>query len=78
MDDMQSLENVINELKYIEDNNWDNMDHLNSVEMLLTSNNNGTDKDDEISDYFTNLKDIMQEAINTTNNIMSLMGEMEE
>lgn len=78
MEDYRTTKNVLNELKNIEKNNWDNMDHITSIDLLLTSNNNGTDKDDRISERFYELKDRMQQVIDSTNEIISLLNEEAE
>ncbi len=71
MKDNTSLENIVHEMKNIEDNNWNNIDHVNSIQMLLTSNNNGTTKDEIISQKVKDLRDKLQETINATSELIS-------
>lgn len=75
MEDKRTVEGIINQIKDIEKNNWDTMEHITSIEMLLTSDNNGTDKDDEISEKFFELRRKMQEVIDSTNEIVFSLNE---
>lgn len=77
MEDRRTVEGIINQIKDIEKNNWDTMEHITSIEMLLTSDNNGTDKDDEISQKFFELRRKMQEVIDSTNEIVFSLNENE-
>lgn len=75
MQDKKTLENIAQQVKLIEKNNLDNLESMTSIEMLLTSNNNGKSKDESLSHKFSQLKDKMQETINSTHDIIFMLGE---
>ena len=77
MQDKKTLENITEQIKSIEKNNLNNLENLISIEMLLTSNNNGKTKDESLSHKFSDLKDKMQETIDSTHDIIFMLGENE-
>ncbi len=75
MDDKRTIENISEQLQAIERNNFSSMDSLTSMEILLFSNNNGTSKDRGMSQKLSVLKSKMQEAVDATNEIKSMLGK---
>ncbi|EOC99647.1 hypothetical protein [Caldisalinibacter kiritimatiensis] len=75
MEDYNTIENIINQMKDVEKNNWSNMEFISGIDLLLTSNNNGTDKDEELSQKFYSLREKMQEVIDSTNDILTYLNE---
>ncbi|MTI68488.1 MAG: hypothetical protein FH753_18060 [Firmicutes bacterium] len=75
MKDKNSLENIMQVIKSIEDNNWDNLDLANGVDMMLISNNNGTSKDKILTEQFDELRDKLEETINATNEFLSTLND---
>lgn len=77
MDDYNTLEHIMNQLENIEKNNWETMDYINTVDLLLTSNNNGNVKDPYLSKRFEALRDHLEEAIQSANEFMTLLKNPE-
>ena len=77
MQDKKTLENITEQIKSIERNNLNNLENLISIEMLLTSNNNGKTKDESLSHKFSELKDKMQKTIDSTHDIIFMLGDNE-
>lgn len=75
MDDKRTMENISEQVQSIERNNFSNMSSLNSMEMLLTSNNNGTSKDRVMSQRLNVLKHKTQEAVDAFNEFKSTLGK---
>ncbi len=77
MEDYRTLDNIIHEMKIIEDNIWDSMEHLNSIDMLLSSNDNGSSKDEDISEGYLYMRDKAQELIEAMNDFISMINDDE-
>lgn len=75
MEDKRSLENISLQIKAIERNNENNLDSMTSIEMLLTSDNNGATKDSQLSEKIYELRNKINETINATNEIMTTIDE---
>ncbi len=54
MENPRTIGEIIKQTKQIEENNWHSTQYLNSINMLLTSNDLGTIKDDNLSKSSTN------------------------
>lgn len=75
MDDHQALANIISEIKTIEENNEDNMQHINSIDMLLVSNDNATLEDEILSERFSDLSDKVADLVNATEEFITLVRD---
>ncbi|WP_066499350.1 hypothetical protein [Abyssisolibacter fermentans] len=78
MDDNVNIENIIEEIRIINDNNFSNAEHVNNIELLLVSNNNGKVKDADIAYKFSDLKDKVEEIASTTNEMLESLGDYED
>lgn len=78
MDDNVNIENIIEEIKIINDNNFSNAEHVNNIELLLVSNNNGKVKDADIAYKFNDLKDKVEEIASTTSEMLESLGDYED
>ncbi|MTI49743.1 hypothetical protein [Sporosalibacterium faouarense] len=75
MEDKRTLADIITQTKEISKNNENSISSINSIEMLLTSDNNGTAKDRNISETISNLKNKLQETVDATNEMISMIDK---
>lgn len=75
MEDERTVEDISKQINAINRNNFSSMKNVTSMEMLLTSNNNGTSKDAEMSQRLNNLKNKIQQAAEATSEIKSMLGK---
>ncbi|WP_147417139.1 hypothetical protein [Thermohalobacter berrensis] len=68
------MENIMNQAKSIKQNNFNNMQQINSINLILTSDNNGRDKDPNISEGFLKLKRKIEEVNNATEEFLSILN----
>ncbi|SHK16851.1 hypothetical protein SAMN02745975_03796 [Geosporobacter subterraneus DSM 17957] len=73
MDDRKTLHEVMNQMKRIEENLSSNFEQLTSIDLLLTSDNNGTVKDAKISKNFSLLKEKLEEAADSAKVFMDML-----
>lgn len=73
MDDRKTLHEIMNQMKAIEENLSNNFEQLTSIDLLLTSDNNGTVKDAKISKNFSLLKEKLEEAADSAKVFMSML-----
>jgi len=73
MENRKTIENIYNEMKDVERNNLNNVEHFASIELLLHSNNNGTVKDADVSKEFAALKEKIEEASRATSKFISML-----
>ncbi|WDV46764.1 hypothetical protein PV797_03480 [Clostridiaceae bacterium M8S5] len=78
MEDNINRENIVQEIKCINDNNFSNIEHVNNIELLLVSNNNSRTKDQDVSEIFNELKDKVEEITTATNEILQSLGVDDE
>lgn len=71
MDNPKTMGEIINQTKEIEENNWNSTQYLNSINMLLTSNDLAKVKDDNLYEKFTQLNNKMDDVNNLTNDLLS-------
>lgn len=74
MEDKRILENISDQIRAIESNMNKSMENINSIEILLHSNNNGAPKDAEMSKIFSRIKEQIQASIDATNEFMSTLN----
>ncbi len=73
MEDKRTIESIYHEIQVIDTNNSNSIDSVVSMEMLLNSNNNCKSKDREMSKKLEVLKGTIQEAIEVTSQIKSML-----
>ncbi len=62
MENPKSLKEIIEQAKRIDENNFNNLQYLNSINMLLASNDLGTTKDENLSKKFNELNSKMEDV----------------
>lgn len=70
MENQRSIEEILDQAKRIDENNWNSTQYINSINMLLTSNDLGKPKDDELSKKFEDLHSKMEDINNLTSNLL--------
>ncbi|KXG75033.1 hypothetical protein AN619_20030 [Thermotalea metallivorans] len=75
MEDRKTVEEVMHQMTGIEKNNFRNMEHISGIDLLLTSDNNGTVKDAQISSKFNELKKKLQETNQLTKEFMAMLKQ---
>ena len=73
MDDRKTLHEVMNQMKVIEEHLSSNFEQLTSIDLLLSSDNNGTVKDAKISQNFSILKENLADAADSVRVFMSML-----
>lgn len=74
LEDNRSIDSIKEQLEYLEDYSNKSFESLSSIDLLLTSDNNGSAKDREISDKFNELTNKLQDTIKTTNELKSILN----
>jgi hypothetical protein len=70
MENPKSLKEIIDQTKKIDENNFNNLQYLNSINMLLTSNDLGTTKDENLSQKFNELSSKMEDINKLTSELL--------
>lgn len=70
MENPKSLKEIIDQTKKIDENNFNNLQNLNSINMLLTSNDLGTTKDENLSQKFNELSSKMEDINKLTSELL--------
>ena len=71
MENPRTISEIIKQTKKVEENNWNSTQYLNSISMLLTSNDLGKVKDENLSKKFTQLNNKMEDINKLTENLLS-------
>lgn len=71
MENKRAMEEIINQAKQIEENNFSNMEHTNSISMLLSSNDLGKSKDKDLSQKFNKLNKQMEDINKLTSDLLN-------
>ena len=71
MENPRTVSEIIKQTKKVEENNWNSTQYLNSISMLLTSNDLGKIKDENLSKKFTQLNNKMEDINKLTENLLS-------
>ena len=71
MENPRTVGEIISQTKKIEENNWNSTQYLNSINMLLTSNDLATVKDEDLSEKFTQLNNKMDDINKLTEDLLS-------
>lgn len=75
MQNPSTIGEIIKQTKKVEENNWNSTQYLNSINMLLTSNDLGKVKDENLSKKFTQLNNKMENINKLTEDLLSLLSE---
>lgn len=67
----ETRKELIEQTEEIKENNFNSMDNLASMEILLTSNDHGTSKDPELSKTFYRLQEKIEDANMLTSRLLS-------
>ncbi len=73
MEDERTKIELKKQIESIRENNLNNLEAIASLEMLLTSNNNGRVKDEKSSQKFIELKGKVDEVSNITNEFVAIL-----
>jgi len=71
----RSLKEIIDQTKKIDENNFNNVQYLNSINMLLTSNDLGSTKDDELSRKFEELSNKIEDINKLTSSLLDELSK---
>lgn len=74
MEDNRAKQEIINQLNMIGRDYQHILDHVNSIDLLLVSNENGRVKDIELSDMIWKLKGKVEDVVETSNEIASILN----
>ncbi|MCR2044654.1 hypothetical protein [Anaerosalibacter massiliensis] len=75
MENLKSVNEMINQTKKIEENNFNNLEHLTSMEILLTSNDYARSKDPNISRTFYRLQEKAEDINTLTKELLSSLED---
>lgn len=70
MENPKALKEILEQTKKIDENNFNNTQYLNSINMLLASNDLGSTKDDELSKKFEELNNKMEDINKLTSSLL--------
>lgn len=73
MEDKGTINEIINQTKILEENNWNTMEYVTGIDLLLTSDNNGTTKDRELSQKFSSIRKKVEEINHLTKDFLSAL-----
>ncbi len=71
MENKRAMEEIIQQAKMIEENNFSNMEHTTSISMLLNSNDLAQPKDRELSDKFNRLNKQLEDINQLTSDLLN-------
>ncbi|WP_352419264.1 hypothetical protein [Proteiniborus sp.] len=75
MEDNRTIQEIINQLSMIEKDHQHILEHVNSIDLLLVSNENGRVKDATISKKLEGLKQKIEDVVETSNEITSILNQ---
>ncbi len=70
MENQRSIGEILKQTKKIEENNWNNSHHLNSINMMLVSNDLAVVKDEKLSEKFRQLNNKMEDVNKLTEELL--------
>lgn len=71
MENPRAIAEVLNQAKKIEENNFSNMEHITSINMLLTSSDLGKSKDMELSKKINKINEHMEDINKLTLDLLN-------
>lgn len=75
MEDNRTIQEIINQLCMIEKDHQHILEHVNSIDLLMVSNENGRVKDAAISKKLEGLKQKIEDVVETSNEISSILNQ---
>lgn len=75
MENKNSLKELINQTKRIDENNWNNAQYLNSISMMLASNDLGKTKDEDLSQRFEELNSKVEDINTLTSELLNYLSK---
>lgn len=73
MEDKRTMDEIINQARILEENSWNTMECVTGIDLLLTSNNNSTTKDKELSEKFSDIRKKAEEINHLTKDFLSAL-----
>lgn len=70
MENPRTIGEILKQTKKIEENNWNNSQHLNSINMMLVSNDLGIVKDENLSGKFKELNNKIEDVNKLTEELL--------
>ncbi|GFN36540.1 hypothetical protein [Tepidimicrobium xylanilyticum] len=70
MKNQKAIGEILDQTKKIDENNWNTTQCLNNINMLLTSNDLGRTKDDELSKKFEELNSKIEDINKITSDLL--------
>jgi hypothetical protein len=71
MENKRAMEEIINQARRIEENNFSNMEYTTSISMLLNSNDLGRTKDFELAKKFNKLNNRIEDINKLTSDLLN-------
>lgn len=71
MENPRAIAEILEQAKKIEENNFSNMEHFTSINMLLGSNDLGKTKDKELTAKFNKLNQQMEDINTLTSDLLN-------
>jgi hypothetical protein len=71
MENPRAIAEILEQAKKIEENNFSNMEHFTSINMLLGSNDLGKTKDKELTAKFNKLNQHMEDINTLTSDLLN-------
>ena len=71
MENKKAMEEIINQAKRIEENNFSNLEHTTSINMLLNSNDLAHPKDYELAKKFNKLNNRIEDINKLTSDLLN-------
>lgn len=71
MENKRTMNEIIEQAKMIEDNNWNNLECVTGIDLLLTSEDYGSTKDKNLEKEFVNLKEKIEDVNSLTKSLLS-------
>ncbi|MFA5523886.1 MAG: hypothetical protein WDA24_05980 [Tissierellales bacterium] len=75
MEDNRTKQEIINQLNMIEKDHQHIQEHVTSIDLLMTDDNNGRVKDNAIGKKLDVLKQKIEEVVETSNEITSILNQ---
>lgn len=70
MENKNAMNEIINQAKLIEENNFNNMEYTNSINLLLSSNDLGRSKDKDLSEKVDKLNSQIEDINSLTQELL--------
>ena len=75
MENKNAMEEIINQAKLIEENDYNNMEYTTSINILLSSNDLGRSKDRQLSDKFNKLNKQIEDINTMTQDLLDDLNQ---